>query len=138
MLLRGTVAQWSVRCLNRIARITGALRYLEIGVDRGGTFLGEEFSFGTGVGLDLSRFIPDSVHVSESVELLNVSSHVFFESCRTEFDRIYLDGLRTAEQTCRDLINSSEVNSAGAVWLIDETVPTSVFSALRDYGRPAP
>jgi hypothetical protein len=49
------------------------------------------------------------------------------------FDIIYIDGLHTYEQSYTDFVNSLAVSHEKTVWLIDDTVPCDMLSALPDY-----
>lgn len=123
----------SVRRINEIIDMTGAKRYLEIGVATGVTFQGVNAVFKDGVDPNF-RF--DVVEVAtENHRLFAMTSDAFFGSARPHrtYDVIFLDGLHTFEQTFRDLLASLLHAHAGTVWLIDDTLPTDVFSAQRDF-----
>jgi hypothetical protein len=111
-----------------IGEAVGARRYLEIGVQDGVTFF--QVPAETKVGVDPAfRFDPVE-RAAPHETLMAITSDEFFRRWDgPPFDLIYLDGLHTAEQTLRDFCATLALSHARTVWLIDDTVPTSVFAA---------
>jgi hypothetical protein len=67
---------------------------------------------------------------------LQVPSDAYFRDTPPEaFDVMYLDGLHTFEQTARDFLNSLRFAHDRTIWLIGDTVPNDVFSAIPDQQR---
>lgn len=105
--------------------------YLEIGVALGETFHSIRAHKKTGVDpvfqFDVSQY------TSANVEFYNITSDAFFAtiSQSTKYDVIYLDGLHTAEQTLRDLINAQAYLKDNGVIIIDDVWPNSFVAAVR-------
>lgn len=53
----------------------------------------------------------------------------------TPYDLIAIDGLHTFEQAIRDLLSSMRFSHPCTIWLIDDTLPCDVFSAIPDRER---
>jgi hypothetical protein len=126
----------SPRRLNRFAGALGCKSYLEIGVSEGITFNAVSVETKTGVDPDF-QFDWQASHDGTHTRLLPLSSDAFFaqepiESC---FDLIFIDGLHTYDQTYRDLQNALLHSHPGTVILIDDTVPSDVYSCSRDQGE---
>ena len=130
-----TETAWSPRRLNRLAASLGASTYLEIGVARGDTFRAVKVADRTGVdpafGFDTLEL------VDEATSLHEITSDQFFQSLppAQTFDLVFLDGLHTFEQTYRDLCNVLIHSHPRTVVLIDDTKPSDVYSALRDFHK---
>ncbi len=104
-------------------------KYLEIGVERGLTFEGVNIKekFAVDPHILFNRWVKNS-----NAKLFEVTSDEFFEKGlhqNTTFDLIYLDGLHTFEQTYRDLENSFRLMNSNSLLVIDDTVPSDIFSA---------
>ncbi|MER2264568.1 class I SAM-dependent methyltransferase [Methylobacterium oxalidis] len=120
--------------INRLARICGARRYLEVGVFHGHTFFNVDVDFK--VAVDPTFQFDPAAHQNDRTRFHPVGSDDFFRSARYEpFDLIYLDGLHTFEQTLRDFLNSLAFAHDRTIWLFDDTVPNDNFSALPDQER---
>lgn len=126
--------KWSVRRLNRVIRQMAAERYLEIGVSRGATF--SQIDCERKVGVDPRMDVVSDAARTANATLYHLTSDQYFSNNYNEaFDVIFLDGLHTAEQTFRDFCNSLGCSHPGTVWLIDDVIPSSPFSALRSERR---
>jgi Methyltransferase domain len=122
--------QRTIARLHRIGALNGARRYLEIGVFKGKTFLNQTFAHSDGVDPNF-QFDP-APHGSASRRFFKMSSDEFFLN-RPEadpYDLIFLDGLHTFEQTFRDICASMAMSHPGTVWVIDDTMPSDIFSAI--------
>jgi len=124
---------YSARRINTLlAGMTGAQRYLEIGLMNGDTF--EDVRATERWGVDpRPRF--DLGHLPPRSHVAVATSDAFFAlNPGALFDVIFLDGLHTFRQTYRDLVNALKVCSNGAI-LIDDVVPSSETSAIPDHDR---
>lgn len=133
----------SVLPVSRVQVVQAALdlftapTYLEVGVNQGKTFnaLGAE----TKVAVD-PRFLFDYKEIAATVpgtSFHEITSDEYFGTIatrETQFDVIYLDGLHTAEQTVRDLINAITLLSPQGVIVIDDVFPNSYAASLPDRG----
>jgi hypothetical protein len=107
--------------------------YLEIGVEKGLTFFNVDATKKIAVDPNF-RFNPKDFE-SESMHFKQMESDKFFESHDgTPFDLVFLDGLHHYEQTLRDLMNVLVYSHKNSVILIDDVVPSDVFSSLRAHG----
>lgn len=125
---------WSVRRVHKIKEINAGTSYLEIGVETGRTLLNVDMPSKDGVDpsfkFDTSRF------ASPDVRFFPQTSDAFWTSGEGRtYDIIMIDGLHTFEQTFRDLICSMRFSHQQTVWLIDDTLPSDVFSAIPDQAR---
>jgi hypothetical protein len=126
---------WSLRRLSRARHLLQARRYLEIGVSRGGTFLPFEIAHKDAVD---PRFRFDTApHAKEGVRFFPITSDSFFARWQRQpeaerYDIIFLDGLHTYEQTLRDLCSALSLVRERFLIIIDDTVPSDIFSAERD------
>jgi hypothetical protein len=125
----------AVRRVNALARGVAAQTYLEIGVAEGETFVQVEVPTRTGV--DPTFLFDTSAHVNDRTTLLPITSDEYFTSLapNVTFDLIFLDGLHTFEQSYRDLCSALLHSQSRTVILIDDTVPSDVYSALPDRAR---
>lgn len=117
------------RRINAIAAGIDAKTYLEIGVYKGDTFMAVDIPQKEAVDPNF-RFDYQS-HASESVRFHAMPSDDYFVS-RNEnkpFDIVFLDGLHTFEQTFRDFCNTLSSTHGGSVILLDDTIPSDVYSA---------
>lgn len=122
----------SARRINYLAAALKASNYLEIGVAKGRTFFGVNVE--RKVAVD-PKFQFDVInHGSDSSRFFEVvSDRYFVEHAGVErFDIIFLDGLHTFEQTLRDFCNSLSFSHNRTVWVIDDTLPSDVYSTIRD------
>lgn len=125
---------WSARRINAVSVINKASRYLEIGVNRGETFFDVNVEFKDGV--DPAFQFDTMAVINDKIRLFSETSDNFWISkSPSKYDIIMLDGLHTFEQTFRDLICSMRFAHERTVWLIDDTLPSDVFSAIPDQKR---
>lgn len=125
---------WSNRRIKRIKALNNAKTYLEIGVSAGQTFLGVDIAYKDGVDPNF-RFDTAPV-ITDKVRLFSQTSDAFWTSGQgLVYDVIMIDGLHTFEQTFRDIVASLRYAHARTVWLIDDTLPNDVFSAIPDNAR---
>ncbi len=124
--------EFTSKRLNRLAAALGAHSYLEIGVHTGGTFARVQVAERTAV--DPAFPFPISDHEDEVTSFAEMTSDEFFSGlpAAKTYDLIFIDGLHTFEQAYRDLCNSILHSHPGTVILLDDTVPSDVYSALRD------
>lgn len=119
----------TVNRINRIARHVQARTYLEVGVARGNTF--HALSFERQVAVDPSFRFDVAEHRRDGVEFHEVSSDAYFTQIakRETFDIVFLDGLHVFAQTFRDFCNSLAFAHDRTVWIVDDVLPTDVYSA---------
>ena len=123
----------TLRRLNYLIERLQVAKYLEIGLGNGGTF--DNVNAPEKVGVDPQPWNP-AVRDLEGVHLL--TSDEYFSRHRTasdKFDLILLDGVHTAEQTYRDFVNSLCHAHPTTVWLIDDVMPSDVFSAIPNHAE---
>lgn len=119
----------SSRRVNILLQRLGGRRYLEIGVFGGSTFLGVEAEQKTAV--DPKFHFDFRAMASEQVRFFEVPSDRYFSNLHdgNPFDIVFLDGLHTFEQTFRDFCSSLSCCTDRTVWLIDDTLPSDIYSA---------
>lgn len=122
----------SARRINYLAAKLAAENYLEVGVCTGRTFF--EVNVNRKVAVDPKFRFEFAQHQSDSISFFEVTSDRYFvEYAGAEkFDIIFLDGLHTFEQTFRDFCNSLSHCHDRTVWIIDDTFPSDVYSAIKD------
>jgi len=127
----------SARRLNQLAEMLSARNYLEIGVETGATFHQVNCQYKTAVDprflFDLER--SDELNCFGSCQYHEMASDIFFsklERTREPYDLIFIDGLHHYDQVMRDFIHSLVFAHSRTVFLIDDTLPCDVFSAMRD------
>jgi len=130
--------------INTYAKRFQAAKYLEIGVRNGATFFFVNMPLKVAVD-PAFRFNPDA-YAQTGALYLPVTSDEFFASFsehpqsalffepdgRIAFDIIYFGGLHTFEQSLRDFESSRKFCHQNTIWIIDNTVPSDVFSAIPD------
>ena len=122
---------WSVRRIKAASVINHARRYLEIGVHKGETFLDVDVEFKDGVDPEFA--FDTKPCSSDRVRLFRGTSDAFWASGNpAPYDLIFIDGLHTFEQAIRDLLSSMRFSHPRTIWLIDDTLPCDVFSAIPD------
>lgn len=125
---------WSVRRVHKIKEINAGISYLEIGVETGRTLLNVDMPKKDGV--DPSFRFDTGLFASPDVRFFSLTSDAFWTSGEGKtYDIIMIDGLHTFEQTFRDLLCSMRFSHQQTVWLIDDTLPSDVFSAIPDQAR---
>lgn len=120
----------SARRINALAQRIGARRYLEIGVSRGQTF--RQVAIAERIGVD-PRFLFDTAAIANDATILHaMTSDAFFaEAAGSDpFDVAFIDGLHVFEQVARDLTNILARTTWRSAILIDDTIPSDVFSSL--------
>jgi hypothetical protein len=124
--------KWSVRRIHEIQKITQAETYLEVGVADGDTFFGVDLPYKDAV--DPAFGFDHHGRGDDRVRFFEMPSDRFFASHlpRPRYDIVFLDGLHTFEQTLRDFLATLPLSHEKTVWLIDDTVPSDAYSALRD------
>ncbi len=126
----------SAHRINSLALINDARTYLEVGVNYGATFFGVDIETRTGVD---PKFMFDCKSLeNERNHFFEVESDFYFQkiaSRRDKFDIIFVDGLHTYEQTLRDFCSSLAHCHEKTIWLIDDVIPSDVFSALPDQDK---
>lgn len=129
------MSDWSVRRIHAIQRMTGATRYLEVGVYGGETFLNVQLPYKDAV--DPEFRLNTAFYSSEAVRFFATTSDDFFTSTlpRPQYDIIFLDGLHTFEQTYRDFLATLLLSHERTVWVIDDTLPCDAYSALPHQGH---
>jgi hypothetical protein len=120
----------AARRVNTLAHLLNGRRYLEIGVENGGTFRGVEMAERTGV--DPVFLFDTSSLADEFTRFVPKTSDEFFatEPLFPSYDVIFIDGLHTFEQVVRDLSNVLLRTHRRSVIILDDTVPSDVYSAL--------
>lgn len=121
----------TARRINRLAAVGNAKSYLEIGVQRGATFL--DVRIPRKVGVDPVFAFPTAAHAKPGVEFHAMTSDAYFSHLpvKERFDLMFIDGLHTFEQTFRDFCNSLVHGHARTIWIIDDTVPIDIYSAQK-------
>ncbi len=122
----------SARRVNELSRQLGSKRYLEIGVRTGETFRDVAIADRTGVD---PRFTFDTNELAgESTRLAECTSDQFFSSepFSPAYDVAFIDGLHTFEQVVRDLSNTLLLTHQRSAIVIDDTLPSDVYSTIPD------
>jgi hypothetical protein len=116
--------------LNRLLDRCVRRRYLEIGVATGSTFFHVDAEIKTAVDPHFRFSYRD--YVSPNVAFHEITSDAFFigVDAGTAYDLIYIDGLHEFRQALRDFCNSLSTSHSDTIWLIDDTVPSDVYSVL--------
>ncbi|RAZ80292.1 class I SAM-dependent methyltransferase [Mesorhizobium atlanticum] len=121
----------SSRRINAIAEAVGAKTYLEIGVADGDTFFAVSVPSRTGVD-PYFRFDPKLKESKRNIFWPITSDKYFMEVAKKKFDIVFLDGLHTFEQTFRDFCNAILVTHDNSLVVIDDTIPSDIFSSVPD------
>lgn len=125
----------SIRRLHKARNLLGGKRYLEIGVRRGATFFGVDMLEKDAV--DPGFAFEDEKRSAPGCRFFEITSDAFFVSgqARRDYDVVFLDGLHTFEQLLRDFCATLSLVSDRFVCLLDDTVPSDIFSAERSPTR---
>ena len=108
--------------------------YLEIGVQSGDTFLNVDIQYKDAVDPEFSFDVHS--YANEYVRFFRQESDKFWVSKNPRiYDIIFIDGLHTFEQTCRDIVASLVYSHPKTIWVIDDTMPSDIFSAIPDIRR---
>jgi hypothetical protein len=121
----------SSKRINAFAERLDLKRYLEIGVSQGRTFLNVNIPERDGVD---PKFLFDYTDLqTPDVRFQEMTSDQFFtEQAHGTYDLIFIDGLHTFQQTFRDFCASLSFAHPKTLWIIDDTMPTDIFSAHPD------
>lgn len=98
--------------INKRIREGNYKSYLEIGVDKGGNFI--KVVCDKKIGVD-----PKCLYEN----VIKKTSDAFFKSNQETFDIIFIDGLHTAEQVEKDIVNSMNCLSQGGVIILHDINP---------------
>jgi hypothetical protein len=112
-----------------------APRYLEIGVAKGVTFHAVRAAEKVAVDPRFGFDVAEAARANPTARYFQVTSdHYFGRIVGTDerFDVIYLDGLHTAEQTLRDLLNALEFLKPDGIIVIDDVKPVTALAAIPD------
>ena len=121
--------------LNAIVPLFKRPRYLEIGVSEGKTFHRIKARKKIAVDPDFRFDHEEEAARRKNCEYSQVTSDEFFGSIVQDcgrFDLIYLDGLHTADQTLRDLLNAIVYLKPEGVIVIDDVKPDGYIASIRD------
>lgn len=117
--------------VNELAKLTDAKTYLEIGVSSGKTL------FNVGVqdryAVDPRFRFDTRDHADSGIQFFEMESNLFFQSHLRNcplFDIVFIDGLHTFEQSFRDFCAVQSRIHPKTVIIIDDTVPSDVYSAM--------
>lgn len=126
------MAPHSLRRINRLKCLGNYENYLEVGVAGGKTF--NQLSFHSKTAVDPKFRFNTSDYINSSVQFYETASDSFFDQLTGDkkFDFIFLDGLHTYDQTYRDFCNTIVHSTDDALILIDDTLPSDRFSAIRN------
>ncbi|MBK8815447.1 MAG: DUF563 domain-containing protein [Methylococcaceae bacterium] len=120
----------SPRRINKLLESCNGNRYLEIGVAEGKTFFNVNSK--EKVAVDPHFRFEYITRTTKDIRFYEMTSDDFFckDLEKGRFDIIMVDGLHTFEQTFRDFCASLSLAHDRTIWLIDDTVPNDVFSAI--------
>jgi len=105
--------------------------YLEIGVATGVTFHGLRANRKVAVDPNFEFDVEKAKALDPKAEYYPITSDQFFSECKGDsFDVVYIDGLHTAEQTLRDLLNSIAFTKRSSIIVIDDIFPNSYAASL--------
>ncbi len=115
--------------IGKIALVTGARSYLEIGVYDGQTFTNVPLA--RRVAVDPAFRFDWQAWQGHGTDLHQTTSDDFFRRGIEIFDIIFIDGLHTFEQAFRDFCATQGLAHRATVWIIDDTWPNDAFSIER-------
>jgi Methyltransferase domain len=123
--------EFTANRLNRLAEALDARSYLEIGVETGVTF--DRVRVAERTGVDPAFLFDITSRADETTVLAQTTSDEFFAELPPDrqYDLIFIDGLHTFEQAYRDLCNCLLHSHQRTAMLLDDTLPSDVYSALR-------
>jgi hypothetical protein len=108
-------------------------RYLEIGVQDGHTFHGVVADSKIAVDPTFRFDVRKARAQNPNAEYHAVPSDKFFSGYdKAAFDVVFIDGLHTAEQTLRDLLNAVSHTRPNSLIIVDDVFPDSYASSLPD------
>ena len=123
---------------NRLCGLFPTPSYLEIGVYRGETFMAVQAARKIGVDPNFAFDVTAAMSAQPHATLLRMTSDAFFAAPPANpaiYDVIFLDGLHTAEQTLRDLLNAIAMLKPEGVIVIDDILPPSYHASLPGASR---
>jgi hypothetical protein len=124
------MSKHSVYRINSIITKMGFSSYLEVGVNKGETFTSVNANRKVAVDPKFNFEFHERANLySTSERYFEITSDEFFYQNSEKFDIIFLDGLHTFEQTFRDFCNSISLANDNTIILIDDTLPTDIYSA---------
>jgi hypothetical protein len=120
----------AARRINLLAESLKAKSYLEIGVATGATF--DDVQIAHRVAVDPEFGFNPITRQNPSTELYTQTSDEFFLSQPLErlFDIVFIDGLHVFEQVVRDFHNAIIHSHGRSVIILDDTLPSDIFSAI--------
>jgi hypothetical protein len=126
---------WSIRRLHRARDLVAGRRYLEVGVRKGETFFGIDMPEKDAVAPVFA--FPEAKRNQPGCRFFEITSDAFFSSkeARRDYDVVFLDGLHTFEQILRDFCATLSSVSERPIILLDDTVPSDIYSAERSPDR---
>jgi hypothetical protein len=124
--------------LQGLLSLFAAPRYLEIGVSQGSTFHKVAARQKVAVDPEFRFDVEAARRANPSASYHQVTSDAYFGTIvdpAERFDVIYLDGLHTAEQTLRDLLNALHHLEPKGIIVIDDVRPPTALAAIGDRER---
>ena len=120
----------SVRRFNTLLKHRQMARYLEIGVFTGDTF--RQIQAQHKIAVDPNFLFDPKTEEDQDSQYFEVTSDQYFQdhAPNEPFDLAFIDGLHTFEQCLRDLMNVLSVTHNESIIVIDDTVPSDIFSTL--------
>lgn len=134
ILKKQYIGEGASQRLNILSSLNDAQRYLEIGVNSGKTFFRIQIKEKSAVDPNFRFDIEEKEEIGS--KFYPITSDHFFsklkesEDGKITFDLIYIDGLHTFEQAMKDFKNSLAHSHDTTIWLLDDTVPSNMFTAL--------
>jgi hypothetical protein len=122
--------------LQGLLALYAAPRYLEIGVSKGLTFHRIEARRKVAVDPTFRFDVEAARRENPEAVYHEVASDAYFGTIIApdeRFDVIYLDGLHTAEQTLRDLLNALPYLQPKGIIVLDDVKPNSHLAAIADH-----
>ncbi len=121
--------------IQRLLDLFTGPRYLEIGVSEGVTFHRVIAREKVAVDPTFAFDVDTAKRAHGNAWYHEVTSDTYFGSIVDDddrFDVIYLDGLHTAEQTLRDILNATNFLTRGGIIAIDDVKPVTHLAAMAD------
>ncbi len=127
--------------LNTLATHNNAKTYLEIGVRNGETFL--NVAVQKKIAVDPVFTFNTEQYKQDEISFYHMTSDAYFENMASQvtkkintksviLDLIYIDGLHIFDQTLRDFENTLPYSHEKTIWLLDDTFPSNIYTALPD------
>lgn len=120
----------SARRVNALASELGARRYLEIGVAEGRTL--RDVAMPERTAVDPQFLFEISTMSGQAIRFCQQTSDAFFaaEPRDRPYDVMFIDGLHEFNQVVRDFANAVLRMHPRSVILLDDTLPSDVYSTL--------